>query len=1374
MSDRRAFIVKHRLCFKCFQAGHMAQKCDKNVICTLCNKNHNSLMHIFDESHTKVNVNCHKIEASGSQARVCLPIVPIQVKGLKNKWVDTYALLDTGSDISLCSQRLLDQLQFKGVQKSFSLTTVNNVNRVKQGREVYLQVRPYGSQCRPTQVSKVWSVSDIPVEMSALASDEEIRSWPHLAGVHIPKISHSTIEVLIGSDQSHILATSETRLGGSGKPSASKGILGWQVFGPCYKRGTHPNSVRSKGFVNFHQSLDPLMDNVNRMWTTEFSEVFDKDTKVNMSVEDKKALDIMDNSVVFKEGHYHIELPWRDEEVSLPNNYSTALHRLKSLKNRLSKDAKMLSSYTETVNKWVSTGQARKVSKQELEAPATGKEWFLPHHPVVNVHKPGKVRVVYDCAAKHEGKSLNMALLQGPLIMNSLLGVLLRFRQDSIAIAADVENMFHMVRVYEKDQKSLRFLWYPDGNLDAGPQVYCMNVHLFGATSSPSCASYALRRAASDQRDEFSAEAVSTVMLNFYVDDCLKAVSQPSEAAKLVSELRQLLANKGFRLTKWISNDRSVLESIPESERAASIKQVSLYEDDLPVDRTLGISWDVQSDSFQYNVSLPQKPKTRRGILSCIASFYDPAGYCSPTTLEAKLLLQDLCRLKLGWDDEIPAEYQVRWDQCVSELNKLQGFKVSRCFVPSDFGKVVRRELHVFGDASQMGYGCCVYLRSINDKGNVVVSLVMGKSRLAPIKVQTIVRLELGAALVACKVSRLVQEELEFKIDQVYYWSDSLIVLSYINNTTTRFKTYVANRIAAIHELSSPEQWRHIPGVINPADLASRGISTCDKQGLKVWVSGPAFLLKSEEHWPINRCSSEGQIDPEDTEIRKQVCNIKVGDSSFLHKVTDKYSSFHKMCRAVSWLIRYKQYCRQRYLKQNISVNSGELTVSEVQEAESSIIKLVQAEAFPQEVECLLKGKQISKGSTLSSLAPFVKDGILLLGGRLQAAKLDFETKHQIILPSRHNVTESLIVDKHVSIGHMASHSVLYQLRSKYWIIHGLSAVKHVLGKCITCKKLRARPCQQQMSELPEDRVRGEEPAFSTTGLDYFGNFQVQVGRKTYKRYGIVFTCLAIRAVHIEVTESLSTESFLMAFTRFCSIRGCPKRVYSDNGSSLVRGSKELKQMLMQWDHSKINKQMVKSGIEWHFGVPNASHQNGVFERVIRSIRGVLAGLVHQQVMTPEVLSTLFASCTYILNSRPITALSSDPNDFRALSPNSLLLFKHNVSFPMKEPSGQSYPIKRWAQLEYLTSLFWKRWTKEFISSLQSRQKWHHVKESVKVGDLVLVVDAQLPRFSWPMGRIVSVNEGRHGLVRSCTVKCANGSVLARPIHKLCMLEAAT
>ena len=336
-----------------------------------------------------------------------------------------------------------------------------------------------------------------------------------------------------------------------------------------------------------------------------------------------------------------------------------------------------------------------------------------------------------------------------------------------------------------------------------------MTVHLFGATSSPSCANFALKQTANDFEGEYGEQAAEFIRKDFYVDDGLKSVPTTASAVELVKNVKAMCHQGGFNLHKFLSNSKDVIKSIPESDRTEGVKEIDLDLDKLPLERTLGVQWCVESDSFEFNIVLQDKPCTRRGILSTVSSVYDPIGFVAPLMLQGKAILQELCGLNLDWDEPVPEEAKMKWERWRMELMKLQSIKIPRCYKPSHFGQVIRAELHHFSDASVQGYGQCSYLRLEDEAHNVHCAFVMGKSRVAPLKPVTIPRLELTAAVCSVRISQQIHRELEYRIDEDFYWTDSKVVLGYLNDESKRFHVYVANRVQEIQDCTDKKQWRY-------------------------------------------------------------------------------------------------------------------------------------------------------------------------------------------------------------------------------------------------------------------------------------------------------------------------------------------------------------------------------------------------------------------------------------------------------------------------------------------------------------------------------------------------------------------------------------
>ena len=525
----------------------------------------------------------------------------------------------------------------------------------------------------------------------------------------------------------------------------------------------------------------------------------------------------------------------------------------------------------------------------------------------------------------------------------------------------------------------------------------------------------------------------------------------------------------------------------------------------------------------------------------------------------------------------------------------------------------------------------------VNEKGEIHCSLIFGKSCLAPIKSLTIPRLELCAAVVASQSDVAIHKELqvpELEAESVF-WTDSATVLRYLNNESRAFHTFVANRVQKIKNVSSPAQWQHVPSKDNPADLLTRGLPVDEFLKCSFWKNGPNFLWQPPESWPKPLCSPGTPDFAEDPEVKKKnvrtyATSVKL-ESNFLEELCEKYSSWQKTKRICAWVIRFKNI----WLGLDSANFKDSLGLDEIKEAENLIFRYLQHRHYKGELEKLLDDKMVPSSSPICKLDPQMLGGLLCVGGRLENAPLPLQSKHPVLLP-KCRVSEFIIAELHHKLGHVGRQQVISALRETIWIVGVNAIARSVLSKCVKCRRIRGKALTQKMANLPEERLTPNQPPFSRVGVDCFGPFFVKQGRSKLKRYGVLFTCLVTRAVHIEVAHSLDTSSFINCLRRFVARRGQVSEIRSDNGSNFVGAERELTQAINNWNKSRINDFLVQRNVKWNFNVPRASHHGGVWERLIRSIRKVLSGLCKEQILTDESLATLLCEVESILNSRPL------------------------------------------------------------------------------------------------------------------------------------------
>ena len=652
-----------------------------------------------------------------------------------------------------------------------------------------------------------------------------------------------------------------------------------------------------------------------------------------------------------------------------------------------------------------------------------------------------------------------------------------------------------------------------------------------------------------------------------YVDDLLKSFKTEQEAVEIGLRCKTALKKGGFNLTKFSSNSDKLSNQIPDKEKASPSKLMT----EQPESRALCIKWDINSDLFYYSSSLsnPKAVITKRIVLSQLASVYDPLGLVAPIIHKGKIIFQKATSLKMGWDATLPPNLQDEWKLWLDNLAYLPNLRFTRCVCPNEFVDGVA-ELHHFSDASNSGYGACSYLRIINSVGKISVTLLTNKSRLAPLNHVTIPRLELCAAVLSAKLDTAIKATLDISIVSTTFWTDSNIVLAYINNTTRRCKVFVGNRISTIREGSEPNQWRHVPSKNNAADILSRG---CNAECLPhTWgVLGPSFLHRHKSEWTTS-APDICQILKDDAEIKSNAqsyASENTNENNPLDNLIDHYSSLSRLKKAVSVLLKFKTYLKNRD-----------------KSLKSLLMQHVQAKAYSAEINALRQGKCVKCSSPLRKLNPVIdQNGILVVGGRLKNSNLSHRQKHPIILPYENKLSKLIILEVHCQT-HLGVEWVLGEIRLRYWLIKARNLVKAIKHACVTCKKLYANTQSQKLGDLLGEQTARGKPPFTYTGVDLFGPFYVKIGRCEVKRYGCVFTCLTMRAIHLEVLVSLETDAFFNGLFRFISRRCIPSKIFSDNGTNLVGANTELRKSLKELSRTKIVEEARAKNIEWIFNPP--------------------------------------------------------------------------------------------------------------------------------------------------------------------------------------------
>ena len=748
---------------------------------------------------------------------------------------------------------------------------------------------------------------------------------------------------------------------------------------------------------------------------------------------------------------------------------------------------------------------------------------------------------------------------------------------------------------------------------------------------------------------------------------------------------------------------------------------------------------------------------TKRIILSKLAGIYDPIGGGAAVLIKAKIAMQELWQLGLSWDADVPPDIRTKWTELFNEMAALNEVKFERCLTPLNVAS--DPWLIVFCDASRLAFGTCAYVRWELMDGTVGVRFVAAKTRVAPLKELTIPRLELQAAVLASRLAKTILDETRLKVERVIFFSDSRVVIAWIQGKPRHYKAFVSCRVSEIQANSNPADWYHCPTSMNVADDLTKGISAKDANGR--WFNGPDFLRSPESLWPMETSvPDKKEIDKERRKV-EIVCPVAVARPIFDPKI---FSKWKRVIRVTSYVRRFIQNCRNKCAQSqgNQQPETGPLTGPELETAEDYWLKQMQSSITT----------RLPKGD-FKSLSPY-KDSkdIVRVGGRVDPTLVSYDDQRPALLPHNHHLSTLIVRDAHETC-HSGVAATVAKIRKRYWIIKAHRIAKVIKQRCTTCRKLEAKVETQLMAALPPPRLQPCTPPFLYSTMDYFGPINVKVGRnKTTKHYGVIFTCMNTRAIHCELATDASATELLQVLRRFFSYRGYRKLLLSDNGTQMVGADNELKRMIEGWDENELKEFCASRGMKWQFITPLAPHQNGCSEAMVKSVKIALKKAIGEAVLTPFELYTCLLEVANLVNQRPIGRVPTGPDDGAYLCPNDILLGRATNSVPQGPFRETQNPRHRFEFCQKIVESFWKKWSREVLPQLTPRRKWNEQNRNVKIHDFVIMSDSNAVRGKWTTGRIVEVFGGSDGLVSNVKVKTATGSY-SRPISKICVIYPA-
>ncbi|XP_058449200.1 uncharacterized protein LOC131429170 [Malaya genurostris] len=1371
LDGRWKAIRSKGLCRMCL-IPHRKWPCRSGKECGVdgCRIHHNSLLHSqravtetlggqpkYVENVTRQN---HHAVSNFSLFRY----LPVTLEG-NGKKLNTFAFLDDGCESTLLEAGLAKELNIVGPEEPLCLSWTGDISREEKGSQrVSVTISGVGLKSK-FQLSNVRTVQKLMLQSQSFHYDELKRIYPHLEGLPLSSYSDAVPRMIIGIEHAQMITTLKVREGRSTDPIAAKTRLGWCVYGKQSDGCDAVTQLHMHSQANEYRELHELM---KQYYSIEEAAVA---TPLE-SEEDRRARAILEKTTQRVDGGFETGLLWKYDRPSFPNSYPLALRRMYSLEKRLAKEPELQQRVNTLLTEYESKGYAHRITQEELNMTKPERVWYLPIGIVRNPKKPDKIRLIWDAAARVHGVSLNDMLLKGPDMLASLFAVLLRFRQRSVAVCGDIREMFHQIRIVSQDKQSQRFVYRE--NPDQLPQIYVMDVATFGATCSPCSAQFVKNKNAQEFASKFprAAEAIEKA---HYVDDFLDSVDTVEEAVRLVKDVKYVHDQGGFDIRNFLSNSADVLQGLGETQ-STQVTSVTLSRM-ADMDRVLGVIWIPATDVFAYDIVLKDDlvklltegiTPTKRQVLRLVMSLFDPYGLIAHFTIHGKILMQHIWRSGSDWDEKIVEGLQGLWNSWIMLLKRLNEVRVPRCFFGgASSGLPSAIQLHVFVDAGELAYACVAYLRIIQD-GTVRCALVAAKTKVAPLKPLSIPRLELQAGLIGVRLMDNICAVLDLPLEKRYVWTDSRTILSWIKSDSRRYHSFVGFRVGEILNISSMDEWRYVPSKLNVADDATKWGSGPSFSPNSRWYSGPTFLYLSETQWPDQ---------PTIIEATKEELRVAF---QYHQQITpglvdvSRFSNWNRLVRTMAYVFRAIGLFRKKS-------RPGPLTSGELRQAENVLWRQAQIQAFPDDF-CVLhfnktnpdeQPKRIEKCSPLFKQSPFIDDaGVIRMDSRICAAPtIPYAAKYPILLPRDHKLTTLLVEEYHRRFKHQNHETVLNEIWQQFRIPKLRPLLKRIVRNCVHCKVRKAVPKPAMMACLPKVRLTPHIRAFSHTGIDYFGPIQIRQGRSLVKRWVSLFTCLTIRAIHLELVHSLSTQSCVMAIRRFVARRGSPSDFYSDNGTCF-RGASNLLVEQIRAIHVDCAVTFTNARTNWHFNPPSAPHMGGAWERMVRSVKAAMQTISeHPRYPNDEVLETVMLEAEAIVNSRPLTYIPLENADQEALTPNHFLLYgPSGIGQPTTPLMSSGHALRdSWKLAQNLVDMFWKRWVREYLPMLTRRTKWFEYVQPLEPGNLVMVID-ETKRNGWIRGRVVSVVRGKDGQVRSATVHTING-IMNRPVVKLAKLD---
>ena len=959
--------------------------------------------------------------------------------------------------------------------------------------------------------------------------------------------------------------------------------------------------------------------------------------------------------------------------------------------------------------------------------------------------------------------SLNQAAYSGIDLMTSLLKMLLMFRTNKYVMISDVKQAFLMIKLKEESDKNrFCFFWQENGKL----VTYRYTSLVFGFTSSPFILHYVMQHHVSKYPDD---KCTQILLNNFYVDNLIITGNDLDELKTIYKTSYDRMSDGGFILRSWNSNSEDLNELFTDD--------LNMAEHGCDEEKLLGYRYNLSNDTIHVaKVDLNSKANTKREVLSGISKIFDPLSLVLPITIKGRILMRKIwsSNLKLQWDDVLPTDLSAEWEKLSIDFANIFDISFDRATLNEDLSY----GLHIFCDSSQTSFGFVMYGTHLDES-----NFLFAKAKIAPMKNYSIPTLELMSVVLAFKcLPEVLSAYDNIKFEFVNIIVDAQVVLSWLLSDELKTKSkFVKNRLKEVQcakveildKFKLKTHFNYVNTNENPADMITRGISSKKfKENLQFWIHGPQWLSNDFEKWPKHQLLSLAPDVKKLTLVNMNLNNSCVEQEIEQNCIIDikSYSSLNKLLRVTSYVFKFYQ----KTLKLNINPDDYATTFW---------IKQMQKECFSKEIEFLQQGKNENIPSLVNNLNLFLDaTGILRTRGRIsKSIFFYYKVQTPILLGKDHHLTKLLIVDAHNRVQHLGLQTTLNLIRNAgYWIPKARQSVKKAISDCIICKKFNAFAFNYpKFTNMPKHHLNLIKP-FLHVGVDYTGHMWVKntETNKNTKMYILIFTCLNVRAIHLELLPDMSSKKFLLAFQRFCNLYLIPTHLYSDNAKTFIQGGELLNQSLAS---EEIIEHLRANNIQ-HVRIPLYSAWVGAaWERLIRVVKSCLYKIVGRARLTYFELLTTLSNIQNAVNSRPLTYRSSE-NELDIISPNSFLKLHSNASLIIRSPDEDVWVddesqerLNRTLEVQEETfEEFRKMWHECYLISLREHSKNLYQNDwtnRIKVNDIVLIKQPNKPRPFWLLGKVLEIVMGFDSKIRSVKLKQGNGQIAHHSICHLFPLE---